>query len=216
MLFEDTGFGTTAAYMEEQNSELGWLVVRDDWIFSQCLGCDSLNLEIISFHSGKDSIDHEVSRKLIPGKAQRIPEPWIFRLSSIYIEILVEIYDAFNRKSYRLASMGLRTLLDIFIVENIGDEGTYKKKLKKLKDEGMVNNHQLEQLNTLVEAGNASAHRGFKPSKNGTSVLIDIIEHLLKPTTLRTDLNKLENEIPSRKKSNKFKNGSAASGTDVA
>ena len=198
--FERSNFDTNAIYAAEKNEEIGWVVQKTDYILSSCKGGDSYNLQIKTSHSGPNGIDREVSNEHLPAKPKKRVEPWIFRLSSQYIELLSEIYSSFNNSNYRLAMMGLRALIDIFIVENIGDKGTFKQKLKLLKEQNFVSEGQFEMLDTSIEAGNAAAHRGFKPSEKALISVIEVVEHLLKPMALQTNVNKLKNEVPQRKK----------------
>jgi hypothetical protein len=124
--FETSNFDTNAIYSAGEEKEIGWVVEKTDYLFMKCKGCDSHNLEVATYHQGPNGIDREVNRKLLPGKSKKKVESWIFKLDSQYIELLSEIYGAFNNSSYRLAMMGLRTIIDLFIVENVGDKGTFK------------------------------------------------------------------------------------------
>ena len=195
-----SNFDTNAIYAAEKETEIGWVVEKNDYVFSTCKGCDSHNLEITTYHIGPNEIEREVNKNLLPGKSKKQVESWIFRLNKQYIELLSEVYAAFNNSGYRLAMMGLRTIVDIFIVENIGDKGTFKQKLQLLKAEGYVSNSQFELLDTSIEAGNASAHRGYKPSEEALISVIEVVEHLLKPLALQSKLSNLKDEIPQRNK----------------
>jgi hypothetical protein len=198
--FEDSNFDTNAIYAAEKETELGWVVEKKDFIFSTCKGCDSNNLEVITYHIGPNGKEREVNKNLLPGKSKKQIETWIFKLNKQYIELLSEVYGAFNNYNYILAMMGLRTVIDIFIVENIGDKGSFKQKLKLLKSDGYISNGQFELLDMSIEAGNASAHRGYKPSEESLISVMEVVEHLLKPLALQSKISKLKNEIPHRNK----------------
>ncbi|MBD3229638.1 MAG: DUF4145 domain-containing protein, partial [Candidatus Lokiarchaeota archaeon] len=198
--FESKNFDVNAIYKSGSTDEVGWVVERTDWSFSVCKGCESLNLELVTIHIGPNGIEREVSRKLLPGKSKKQVESWIFGLSRPYIDLLSEVYSAFNNNAYRLAMMGLRTIIDMFIIDTIGDVGSFKNKLKSLKQQTYINNEQFSLLYTSIEAGNASAHRGFEPSKEELVSVIEVVEHLLKPLALKKKVNDLKNKIPKRKK----------------
>jgi len=198
--YKTSNFDTNAIYSSGADSEIGWVVEKTDWSFSSCKGCDSKNLEITTYHSGANEIEREVSRTLIPGKTKKRVEDWIFRLDTKYIELLSEVYSAFNNGCFRLSMMGARTIIDIFIVEKIGDKGGFKQKLQSLLNEKYINTHQHELLETSIEAGNASSHRGYNPSEKILTSVIDIIEHLLKPIAMQLRVSNLKNEIPQREK----------------
>ncbi|MCP5345352.1 MAG: hypothetical protein R3F41_04960 [Gammaproteobacteria bacterium] len=138
--YVNSNYDTNAVYAAEKETEVGWVVEKTDYVFSACKGCDSYNLGITTYHIGPDQIKREVNKKHLPGKSKKQVESWIFRLNTQYIELLSEVYAAFNNSSYRLAMMGLRTIVDIFIVENIGDKGSFKQKLQLPKTEGYVSN----------------------------------------------------------------------------
>ncbi len=198
--FETVSNDTRAIYRPGKDTEVSWVIEETVWSITTCKGCDSHNMEAITCHIGPNKIEREVQRKLIPGKSKKQFESWVFWLNSQYIELLSEIYNAFNNGSFRLAMMGLRTIIDMFIVENIGDTGTFKQKLQSLKEKNYINNKQFGLLETSIEAGNASAHRGFKPSEEVLITVIEIVEHLLKPLVMDIKLSNLKEEIPQRNK----------------
>ena len=198
--FETTNLDTRQIFSVGDNFNTGWIIEKTDWLFSECKGCESNNLLIKTYHIGPNEVEREVKRKSLPGKSKRNIENWIFRLNQEYVELLAEIYSAFNSGNFRLAMMGARAIVDMHITDTIGDKGTFRKKLELLVENKHINNSQFELLETSIEAGNASAHRGYKPSEEILSSVIDIIEHLLKPMALRTEITNLRNEIPKREK----------------
>jgi hypothetical protein len=63
--------------------------------------------------------------------------------------------------------MGIRSLLEHLMITQVGDSGTFKGKLAKLRDQGLISLVQYDALNTLIHAGHAATHRFFNPtSKN--------------------------------------------------
>jgi hypothetical protein len=55
-------------------------------------------------------------------------------------------------------------------------------------------------LDTSIEAGNASAHRGYKPTEESLNSVVEVVENLLKPLALQSKLSNLKNEVPKRNK----------------
>lgn len=81
-------------------------------------------------------------------------------------ELLEEIYRSLDAGSLRLPMMGLRTLIDMMVLEKIGDVGTFKQKLRELEREGFISPQNREALYAALEMGNATAHRGHVPTES--------------------------------------------------
>lgn len=75
--------------------------------------------------------------------------------------------------------MGARTLIGIFALDKIGDTGTFQEKLKALVKEGYLVHKQQDLLNTALDAGNAAAHRAYRPSAETLNHVIDVVENLI-------------------------------------
>ncbi len=59
--------------------------------------------------------------------------------------------------------MGARTLLDMLMIQKVGDVGTFRKKLEELEKAGFVTRTNVNVLDTALDAGSATAHRGHAP-----------------------------------------------------
>ena len=75
--------------------------------------------------------------------------------------------------------MGARTLVDMVILNKVGDVGTFAKKLKALEDQGFVGSRNREVLAAVLEAGNAVTHRGKDYQPEQVNQVMDIVENLL-------------------------------------
>ncbi len=75
--------------------------------------------------------------------------------------------------------MGARTLLDMLMVQQVGDVGSFKQKLKKLEAGGFVSAHHVDILDAALDAGSAAAHRGHAPEAFQVNTVMDIVENLL-------------------------------------
>jgi hypothetical protein len=118
-------------------------------------------------------------------------------------ELLSEIYTALHLNSRRLALMGVRTIIDMFVLDKIGDVGTFQQKLQTLVDGGYLGSQQKDILNVALEAGNAAAHRGYKPSSEVLSHVIDVVESLLQSYALEKVSDSVKAKIPSRPRPSK-------------
>lgn len=108
----------------------------------------------------------------------RLPE-WLKKLPATQSDLLGEVYTAMSHNLRALASMGLRAVIDTACVHAVGDLGAFKRKLEALKTSGRISEVEFELLTVAVDAGNASAHRGYAPSTEDLSTLLHVVEHLL-------------------------------------
>lgn len=107
---------------------------------------------------------------------------------------------ALHAKALSLATMGLRALLDMYIVRQIGDVGSFNEKLRKLEQDGFLSAAQRIQLDTALKAGDAAAHRGFCPPEETVAFALDVVEVLLHQDHLGNKSEKVSSSIPKREK----------------
>lgn len=124
-------------------------------------------------------------------------------LSEFLIDIkklLVEIYQALGGGSHRLATMGIRALIERIMVREVSDRGTFKKNIEAFFDKGHVAESQQEMFrDTLIEAGHAAMHRGWEPKQSDVITLLDITEALIKSQYVdRVRALEVAKSIPSR------------------
>jgi hypothetical protein len=112
----------------------------------------------------------------------RVPE-WIVKLESIDAglhDLLVEVYSAANDTQTRLFSMGLRAALDHTMTRIVGDVGGFEQKLDKMVEQRHLSEKQRETLATVIDAGSATAHRGFKPSQDLLEQMLAVMEGIVR------------------------------------
>ena len=112
---------------------------------------------------------------------------------------MAEVYTALHADGRSLAMMGARALLDIVILEKVGDIGTFAHKLSALEKEGYVSSKNRETLEAALDVGNAAAHRGFRPRAEHVQGVMDIIENLIQSTLLHSVAGALRKATPQRK-----------------
>ena len=78
--------------------------------------------------------------------------------------------------------MGARTLVDMLMLEEVGDAGTFREKLKALLDRGIISERGTEVMEVALDAGSAAAHRGYNPDAEILSAVMDIVENVLQAT----------------------------------
>jgi len=166
----------------------------DTYEMFQCRGCHAVCLR----HFIKDAAGEE-TEAFYPPPVSRRPPLWRWHLPVGMKELLNEIYTALYSDSRRLALMGARTLVDMLMLEEVGDVGTFDAKLKALRDKGVISERNLKVLSTALDAGSAAAHRGYKPDRVEIEAVLDIIENVLQATHhLSKVAEELRKKIPVR------------------
>lgn len=164
-------------------------------IYFDMLGCCGCNTAVLRrvFHcpdpemhrklggTGKVVDGYEVADDIryFPPAIVRDPPTWRFKLPRKMRELLEEIYRSLDAENLRLPMMGARTLVDMMIVEKIGDIGDFKEKLKELEKEGFIRPRNREALYAALDVGDAAVHRGHAPTESEVQAVMDIVETML-------------------------------------
>ncbi len=179
-----------------------------------CQGCSKAFLQIEEHYSdeflgsiGVDSKYFENKKPFIstwPSPPKRkIPErfekyrfPIYYNYSKLLERMLKEVYNAYNKDLLILASGGIRTCFDIVSTSlGIDPNLSFAKKLEKLLEGGHVTEIEKDILAVLVEAGNASAHRGWSPQSQDVSILLNILENFIENTIIKPIEKKILEEM---------------------
>ena len=112
---------------------------------------------------------------------------------------MAEVYRSLDANNRRLPMMGARTLVDMLMVDKVGDVGTFDVKLKKLEGLGVISRNNREVLSAALDVGHAAAHRGHAPNANDVNAVMDIVENLLHAVYVLPDMAKgLQKTTPPR------------------
>ncbi|HHT1037654.1 TPA: DUF4145 domain-containing protein [Enterobacter hormaechei] len=163
----------------------------------QCNGCSTVFYHLnehFSEHTTHDYINGEFKETPIDmittyPAFDHIPTPsWVPKLESVdfqLFQIFNEMYSAYKSGHLILASIGLRTIFDRTTEILQIHPGLYlDEKIKQLKDEGFIGDTEANILSTVVDAGNAAAHRGWSPMKREFDELLNSIEQFVQRTVL--------------------------------
>jgi CO dehydrogenase/acetyl-CoA synthase gamma subunit (corrinoid Fe-S protein) len=113
--------------------------------------------------------------------------------------LLAEVYRALDANSHGLPIMGARTLVDMVMVEKVGDVGGFAQKLKSLEKAGYVSSKNREVLEAALDAGSAASHRGYAAKTDEVNAVMDIVENLLQAVyVLHEAARKLKKATPPR------------------
>jgi hypothetical protein len=161
----------------------------------QCRGCEA----VFYWQSSWCSEDWDVNfnratgeeEMTYPSKVETYPAPearglrpdWTWELHKADLtlgQIMGEMYQAAEARSYILASIGLRTGLDRVIkILEIETEQPMMSKVQALLDGGWVGETEKLTLDIVADAGNAAAHRGWSPSEDDFRNLLRTMEQFI-------------------------------------
>lgn len=182
-------------YFEETGSK---------WKLLQCCGCEEVTLQRSDWFS--EDIPRNTSLPTyFPPRVSRKKPKWAEGLDvpDEYTELLNEIYVALHTDSRCLAMMGARALIDAVIRRSVGDQGNFKEGLKKLVEKQLISERNREIIDVAINVGNASAHRGHRPSPSDVNTTIDIVENLVHNELLAEAARTLKSNTPQREKMGK-------------
>jgi hypothetical protein len=143
--------------------------------------------------------------KVFPKPSERLVPEWHIRLENHVIsDLMIQSCKAFNEELYSLALMGYRAIIDSWLDDKVGNIGNFSKKLDEAKTKGHIDDSQKSSLKVLVDAGHAAAHRGWKPTKEESQIVMDCVDCILKEllptpiTDLSQKISNIERVIPPR------------------
>ena len=177
--------------------EVSWSTIYD--VF-ECCGCEDVCLRRRFYFSEWNHGEHE-SNFYPPRISRRFPK-WKDDLPSDMETLLEEVYAALHADSRSLAMMGARALIDMVILDKVGDKGSFPKKLSALQSDGYLSEKNRETLEAALDVGNAASHRGHRPKPEHVENAMDIVENLLQSTVLQNVTDDLKKATPQRGTSN--------------
>ncbi|HEY1800967.1 MAG TPA: DUF4145 domain-containing protein [Terriglobales bacterium] len=141
----------------------------------QCCGC----LDVVLRRKFWFSEEPEMDVSYFPPPVSRQPPRWRYNLPVDSRLLLEEIYKSLDADNRRLPLMGARTLLDMLILEKVGDVGNFRAKLSGLERAGLVSSQGSEVLYAALDMGSAAAHRGHAATEYEVEAVMDIVENML-------------------------------------
>jgi hypothetical protein len=170
----------------------------------KCDGCGSITLR----HTSWFSLDEDVHTQYYPPAISRRAPEWFDDLvlelddeTDFVADLLNEIYIALQNNLPRLATMGVRALLERVMVSKVEDQGSFLKNMQAFEKLGFLSRLQREHLETVLEAGHATIHRGFTPAKEDVNTLVDVTEHIVLTVYLHGQkIQSLKGKVPPRKR----------------
>lgn len=176
----------------------------------KCCGCENIALRQISWFSentdGQGKPIEDIT--YYPPATFRKEPRWLGELgfgyffrTSFITDLLKEIYVSLRNDSSRLAVMGIRALIEQVMIDKVEDQGSFKKNLDKFEHEGFISRTQRTVLEPVLEAGHATIHRSFQPSKNDLIHLMDITENIIESIYINEKrAKKIKDQVPARRR----------------
>lgn len=179
----------------------------DTYLLVKCAGCDAICLRHESFFS--ENYDDNPTVSYYPPAISRRMPAWASDLKwhwggpelKAIGNLLREIYSALQNGSRQLAAIGVRAVIEVVMIEKVGDNGSIGANVKKFLDEGFVAKFW-EPLfkDVMIEAGHAAMHRNYDPDESDLLVLMDMMESLLETIYVHpAKAKKLGEKLPPRR-----------------
>jgi Domain of unknown function (DUF4145) len=167
-----------------------------DWYLMKCRGCDQVFVQLVSTNSedyddyedelGHHQTHHHETISYYPAQSKRQRPDWLAlikvegRDAQILTDTLSELYSALDSDLHVLAAIGMRTSFDAASeLLGVDAELPFQGKLQALVESGHIGRAEMSRLEALVEAGSASAHRGWKANPEDLGTMMDVLEHFL-------------------------------------
>ncbi len=163
----------------------------------ECRGCEEVTL-LRTIWCSEDDPEDGPSETYFPPRVSRRRPVWFDELPSEYIGLLKEIYTALHADSRRLAMMGLRAVIDLFMARKLEGSSGFAGGLRQLVAQNYITSRSLEIVEAAVEAGHASAHRAHNPTAAQVNAVMDIVENLIQHDLLAESAATLRRSIPAR------------------
>lgn len=165
----------------------------------KCLGCGRLHV-VHSYNGININKNKEKNERIYtdPPKQEFKLANFVQELPIEYFKLFVQINKALNEEMYWLACIGIRTILDTYMTSILGDNGGFNQKIKTMRDKGFITNNQHELLEVVIDAGNASAHRGYTPTKETMKQIMQIVNNIFENTILDRKAKSIIKEVPKR------------------
>ncbi len=209
------------------------------WLILQCRGCETVFVQTVSTNSedydyvdgssGEPAMEYNEIISYWPAILRRERPQWFEHgieaenVSSLS-EVMTELYVALEKDLAILSAIGIRTSFDVASgLLGVEESLPFSKKLEQLVSLGKIGASDSERLAALVDAGSASAHRGWSAKSEDLSTMVEILEHFVfdafvhpyRAKKLDEQASKLRARVPAREKVQKMSKNEQSLGTDL-
>jgi hypothetical protein len=195
------------SYEDDEGPGIFYVHQKEVYLLLRCCGCDSVSLKHESFSEAEE----HPAIKIYPPRQFRQPPRWLYELDyfaafrnadiAFIPRLLREIYGSLYSEHRAVSAMGIRALLELVMVEKIGDRGSFGKNVEAFQTEGFISLQQRTLLDSVLEFGHASMHRNYAPATKELISALDVAENLIHTLYILPDEAKsLSDAIPKRKR----------------
>lgn len=225
--------------VSESDGQFDWWC---DWYLLVCRGCDHVFAQSVSSDSesyypvgyDRDGNTEYAADEVVrswPARFKRSRPGWLHKLDNHiahekaddFSACLLQVYEALDHDLNILAAIGIRTAFDV-ASEILGvepDQG-FESKLSEMEKSGLITPSQKDEFDVLINAGNASAHRGWNPKFEDLDPLMDALEHFINDKFIAPasrqrasdGIAKVKPKVPSRPIKKKTKKAEVADGKE--
>jgi hypothetical protein len=152
----------------------------------ECCGCERIRFR---FETTNDSMVHEedgqycnyydVENYPLHLENGYKPLTYLHLLPTRIRTVYTETIQALKVKSYLLAAVGFRTIIEAICIEN-EIKGSLEAKIKNLAKTKLITEKEESRLHSIRFLGNDSVHEMLVPDETKLFIVLDIVEHLLK------------------------------------
>jgi len=193
------------------------------WYILECRGCEYIFVQKVDtnsedhepFYEEDGSVGYELleNRSYWPAVSKRKKPDWLLNFGVSFDEAkglneaLIEVYGALNSDLNMLAAIGIRTVYDIASeILGVDPNLSFKQKLDSLVKLGGIGALDVDRIETIIDAGSASVHRGWRPNSNDLNTMMDVLEHFIeklfiapvREKRLSDDAAKVKKSVPTR------------------
>ena len=145
----------------------------------ECLGCEAVSMSM------KTDWDGDIDEQFYPPPISRKKPDWLIDLHLGWIGdqnfgqiggLFDEVYEAVRGGQHRLATMGIRAILENMMIGKVGDQGSFIANLDAFSEKGYISLVQRDAMSDILDAGHAAMHRDYKPAIPDLNVALDITE----------------------------------------
>ncbi|GLK43994.1 MULTISPECIES: DUF4145 domain-containing protein [Novosphingobium] len=162
----------------------------------ECRGCNTVFYEKDSWddndydqwydREGKEQSEAIHTKETYPKPPSRPQPDWVeklWRVDNTLAHLMDEIHKGYESQCFILTAIGIRTAIDRSTeIVDIDTGKRFEQKLKELLAGGWIGDTEHDLLDTLTNAGNAAAHRGWSPSCSEMDSMLDVLENFIQRT----------------------------------
>jgi Domain of unknown function (DUF4145) len=167
------------------------------------------NAPLIASHAGSDGQEERFS---FVGQTEAQRPAWYDKLDDSKKALIAELDVALENELAALPTMGLRTLLELIILDHIiHSKGSFKKNLEAFAEAGFITEQHAAVIGNVVDIGHAAIHRAYFPNRSDLETCVETVKHLIHGVyILKPKIDAMSANTPKRSDGNSGGDGAGA------